>query len=348
MASTIDLKSLPTLVIDQEPYITAANTSSSADTSSTTHVINQLGEGPYFSDGTLRWVDILSQKVFSVKTPLNATGTDAEKSVVREFDIGVSVGVTADIESTSSTNESLQEKPFLVATKLGVATLNPTDSSVKYLAKFFPDDEQRANRMRANDGKVDSHGRFWVGIMNDFHIDPATTEGTLFRLDEDLTLNTVLTGLTIPNGIGWSLDDSKMYFIDSPTRTITAFDFDAATGAISNPRPLWKVPQIPGEPDAMPDGLIVDSEGHIWVAIHNAGWIIRITPAGEPEGRLVLKGAKKVTSMAFGEAGELFITTAGVGREGEAGRERDGGVFRIKTDERGGPQWKFKLGSSRG
>lgn len=90
--------------------------------------------------------------------------------------------------------------------------------------------------MRFNDGAVDSRGRYWAGAMNDPKVHEPTDEGVLFRLDPDLKLHRMIEKVTIPNGMGWSADDKRMFFTDTPTKNIFQFDYDAATGEISNRR----------------------------------------------------------------------------------------------------------------
>src|SRR2546421_5171506 len=108
--------------------------------------------------------------------------------------------------------------------------------------------------MRFNDGAVDCAGRFWAGSMG------SVGEGTLYRLDPDGTVHAMVSGVSVPNGIGWSLDNTVMYFTDSVPHIIYAFDFDGTTGNITNRRNLIEVPEEMGAPD----GLAVDSAGYIW------------------------------------------------------------------------------------
>ena len=130
--------------------------------------------------------------------------------------------------------------------------------------------------MRFNDGAVDSHGRFWAGAMNDPKIQPPGPEGVLLRLDPDLSVHRMLAPVTIPNGIGWNWQDDTMYLTDSPTAKIFAFDFDAATGAISNRRVHFDF----GEP-LEPDGFAIDVDGCIWSAIHGLA-ATRLVVVGNP------------------------------------------------------------------
>lgn len=193
--------------------------------------------------------------------------------------------------------------------------------------------------MRFNDGAVDSHGRFWAGAMNDPKIKSPEAEGVLFRLDPDLSLHRMLVPVTIPNGIGWNLADDTMYFTDSPTGKIFAFDFDAATGAIGNRRVHFDL----GEP-LEPDGFAIDVEGCIWSAIYGGGKVLRISPAGQVIGQIDLPTRNPTCPTFVGT--ELFITSAKDDRDDERFPQsvRYGGrVFRVDVGVRGKPRAEFRF-----
>ncbi len=129
--------------------------------------------------------------------------------------------------------------------------------------------------VRMNDGACDPQGRFWAGTMA---YDESPGAGVLYRLELDGSCTTVLTGLTISNGIGWSPDGATMYLADSGTGCIQAFGFDGPTGDLSRRRTLVRIEQ----PGAVPDGLTVDQEGAIWVGVvgrwcGRALWSRRVT-----------------------------------------------------------------------
>lgn len=158
--------------------------------------------------------------------------------------------------------------------------------------------------MRANDGAVDIQGRFWVGTMNDPLVQSFTPEGILFRLDPDLTMHRILTGVTIPNGISFSHDNTKFFFTDSINGSIDVFDFNAATGDISNRRVFFKV----SEEGCAPDGHCMDEEGYIWAAIFGGGKVVRISPNGEVVAEIRLP-TRCVTCPCF-VGTDLYITSA--------------------------------------
>ena len=160
--------------------------------------------------------------------------------------------------------------------------------------------------MRFNDGACDELGRFWVGTMA---YDKSPGAGALYRLELDGSISTVLTGLTIPNGIGWSPDGAVMYLNDSGTGCVYGFDFDLSTGELGNRRTLVAFEQ----PGPAPDGLTIDDRGDVWVAVYG-GWAVHhYSPEGKMLGAVELPVAQ-ATSCAFGAAdrGTLFVTT---GRE---------------------------------
>ena len=158
--------------------------------------------------------------------------------------------------------------------------------------------------VRMNDGACDSQGRFWAGTMA---YDESPGAGALYRLELDGSCTTVLTGLTISNGIGWSPDASTMYLSDSGTGCVDAFRFDGSTGAISDRRTVVRIDQ----PGVAPDGLTVDEEGGIWVALWNGGAVSRYAADGSLLATVQLP-VERPTSCAFGGPGRdtLFVTSA--------------------------------------
>jgi sugar lactone lactonase YvrE len=194
---------------------------------------------------------------------------------------------------------------LVMATKQGFGTWNEKDG-FKLLVNPIADKPH----MRFNDGAVDPRGSFWAGTMVERRVEGHGPEGTLYRLDPDGSVHVMLTGLRIPNGMGWSLDHKTMYFTDTPDHTIYAFDYDLATGSISNRRPFVVIP----ETDGNPDGMTVDSEGFIWCA-HWGGWkVTRHDLTGKVVATVPVP-VERPSSVAFGgvKLDELFISTADQG-----------------------------------
>jgi sugar lactone lactonase YvrE len=193
--------------------------------------------------------------------------------------------------------------------------------------------------VRMNDGACDPQGRFWAGTMAH---DESPGAGVLYRLELDGTSTTVLTGLTVSNGIGWSPDGTIMYLSDSGTAIIDAFDFDGATGEIGGRRTIVEVT----EPGVAPDGLTVDAKGDLWVALWDGAELRRYSPEGALIATVAMP-ADRPTSCAFGgpDLATLFITTAREGLDEAAlSRQPDAGrVFRVDgLGVRGAPCARYR------
>ncbi|HYU40590.1 MAG TPA: SMP-30/gluconolactonase/LRE family protein, partial [Vicinamibacteria bacterium] len=156
----------------------------------------------------------------------------------------------------------------------------------------------------------------------------------------DLTVHTMLTGVSISNGLDWSLDGRRMYYVDSPTRRIDVFDFELATGSIANRRTFASVPADAG----VPDGLTVDAAGFVWLALWGGAALRRYAPDGTLE-RVVPLPVTHPTSCAFGGAGldELYVTSARrpLTAEEKARQPQAGGVFRLRPGVVGRPAHLF-------
>jgi sugar lactone lactonase YvrE len=179
--------------------------------------------------------------------------------------------------------------------------------------------------VRMNDGACDAQGRFWAGTMA---YDETPGSGVLYRLELDGTCTTVLDGLTISNGIGWSPDGTVIYLSDSGDGTVNAFDFDPATGGLAARRTFVHIE----ETGIAPDGLTVDDEGNVWVALWDGG-AVRCYRSDGTLLDVVPVPADRPTSCAFGgpDRTTLFITTARHGLDETAlARQPDAGrVFRV-------------------
>ncbi|MFF3844247.1 SMP-30/gluconolactonase/LRE family protein [Streptomyces sp. NPDC002328] len=161
---------------------------------------------------------------------------------------------------------------------------------------------------RANDAAVAPDGSLWAGTMR---YDEAPGGGTLTRLTGDGVVETVLDHVAVSNGTGWSPDGRLMYYIDSPTRRVDVFDFDCGEGGrVSGRRPFVEIEDGAG----FPDGLTVDAEGCVWVALWDGGAVRRYTPEGALD-RVIVLPTPRVTACAFGGADltDLYVTTARVG-----------------------------------
>lgn len=201
-----------------------------------------------------------------------------------------------------------------------------------------PEKDKPANRF--NDGKCDPAGRLWAGTMED--AEWAKGAGSLYRLDADLSCTKMVEGVSISNGIAWSPDGRTMYYTDSPTGVIWAYDYDAATGAIANRKTAVEIAGGEG----VPDGFTVDGEGTLWVAQWGGWQVGRYDPrTGRKIGRVDVP-ASQVASCALGGANlsELFITTARkrLTPEQLTREPLAGSLFVAGTDARGLPAFSFK------
>ncbi len=274
------------------------------------------GEGPIWDEiaGELLWVDIPAGLIHRWRPGATAVTT---------IDVGQSVGAIA-LRRTGG---------LVAAVRDGFALVDEPSGQVELRCPVEID--RAENRM--NDGKCDRAGRFWAGTMA---LDSRPGAGSLYRLDPDLTVTTVLTDVSISNGLGWAPDDRTMYYVDSPERSIDAFDFDLDGGLLSNRRRLAAFEAEAG----MPDGLVVDSAGFVWVALWGGGAIRRYSPAGDLVGSIRLP-ATQLTSCTFGgsELRDLFVTSASRGLSaGERRRQpHAGAVFRVRVDVPGVPVARF-------
>jgi sugar lactone lactonase YvrE len=278
---------------------------------------NKLGEGPVWdaNEQVLYWVDIKNN---------NYARFDPVSGLQDVYDVGVPIGVLA-VRSRGG---------LVMATKNGFAFWDPKARRLEYIKN----PEQGKPYMRFNDGEVDSRGRFWAGTMSE--AENPQPEGALYRLDPDLSIHVMETGLGISNGLGWSPDDGIMYLTDSARKVIYAYDFDAATGSITNRRVFVDATNEPYDPD----GLKVDSQGYVWSACWNGAKVLRYSPDGKVE-RTIDVPALRTTSCVFAgpDLTDLYITSS---RDALTPDQLEnypfsGDLFRLRTDVKGLPQHKF-------
>jgi sugar lactone lactonase YvrE len=251
-----------------------------------------LGEGPYWDEaaGRMGWVDILGQRVL---------WRDASGGGAGGFATGADVGAAVPRFAGG----------LVLCLQPGPALWDP-DGSVRPLGSYAEAaaaagvPPAQAHRLRSNDAKVDPAGRLWLGTMA---YDQTPGAGALYRLDPGADRPKWMFGdVTISNGTAWSPDLSTMYYVDTPTRRVDVFDYDVGSGVVGNRRVFTTV-DGPGKPD----GLCVDTDGGVWVALYGGGAVRRYTPDGRLD-RTVELPTPQVTSCAFGGPGNrlLVITTA--------------------------------------
>jgi sugar lactone lactonase YvrE len=248
----------------------------------------ELGEGARW-DGVgrrLLWVDVPTGRLFC------AEFRDGRLVTTATYQVPGYLTAVAPLDAPAG--------GWIIAAHEGFGHL-AADGTLTVLAE---PEAGKDGRIRMNDGACDPAGRFWAGSMA---YDATPGAGSLYRYDGNGRYSRILEGVSISNGLGWSPDGTRMYYADSSTQTISVFVYDAATAAIANQRTLATVD--PG--DGMPDGLCVDSEGALWVAIWGAGQVRRYTPDGI-QAAVVEVAARQPSSCALGgpEGRHLFITTA--------------------------------------
>ena len=191
-----------------------------------------------------------------------------------------------------------------------------------------------------NDVIADPAGRVFCGTVPDDEDRAAEGVGRLYRLDTDGSITPLLEGIGISNGMGFTPDRTQMYYTDTIARKIYLFDYDAGTGAISSQRVFVDT----GAEEGVPDGMTVDSEGHVWSARWDGSSVVRYTPQGVEERRYRFP-ALKVSSVMFGghDYGDLYLTSAGGNNRAEEGRGA-GALFRLRPGVKGVPESFSRVG----
>ncbi len=270
-----------------------------------------LGEGAFWNHQRqeLYWVDILG-KSLNIYNPSNKSN--------RKFPLPYRVGTVVPQTDSSA----------VVALDNGIYMLNTFNRNLRQIS--FVESDILTNRF--NDGKCDPNGNLWVGSM---HLEEKEPAASLYKVTPDGTTTKMLDNITISNGIVWSKDGKTMYYIDTPTAKIRAFDFNLENSTISNERVVVEV----DEDDGFPDGMAIDEQDKLWVGLWNGNAVARYDPEN---GKLMEKievPAHNVTSCAFG--GEnldiLYITTARVDMTEEELEKYPlaGSIFSVKPGVRG-------------
>jgi len=273
-----------------------------------------LGEGPCWEEKTrtLYWVDILAKRVHAWK--------DGRDNILQLDEFVGCVGPR-------------RGGGLVAALQASFWTLDMTEGKQAQLGAIS---EPGTNRF--NDGKCDPAGRFLAGTMD---MEEKAASGNLYTLEAGTPPRKLLDGNRISNGLAWSPDYKILYFIDTPTRQVRAFDYDLASGNISNPRAVVEIPEALGHPD----GMTSDMEGKLWIALWGGARITRWNPVtGQKEAEIPIP-APLVTSCVFGGPRRdiLFITTARVGLSDSvlAANPMSGALFQIQTQTEGMPTFAF-------
>lgn len=267
---------------------------------------DELGEGPWWSvaDEALWRVDILSHQLHRWE-PRSGQSTS--------WTIGEPIGFAVPVDGGG----------VIAGVGSRFALVDLATGSQETLAHV----ERQRTDLRLNDGKTDRRGRVWAGTMTD---DDSPT-GAFYRLEHDGEVFRALDGISVSNGLGWSPDNHTMYYTDSGPRTIWAFDFDEATGDVSNQRIFAT------DDDCYPDGLTVDAEGGVWSAKWGGSRVVRYDVDGTVTEQIATP-VTQPTSCMFGgpDLDVLYVTTAAVGLEpGEVAATPAGSVLAVRPGVRG-------------
>jgi sugar lactone lactonase YvrE len=238
----------------------------------------RLGEGPVWSAawGELRWVDILAGDV------LRLSGDTIDR-----WHVGHRVGAIRPRASGG----------VAIALERGFGLADGWGSPVEVLPELWTDPA-----LRFNDGNCDPDGRFWCGSMR---YDEVAGDGVMYRLAPDRSVTRELTGLGLSNGLDWTPDGGTAYYADTLTGRVDRFGYDRDRG-LHDRREFVRIPDGAGKPD----GLVVDADGAVWVALWGGAAVHRYAPDGGLETVIEIDDAE-ATSMAFGGADldQLFITS---------------------------------------
>ncbi len=265
-----------------------------------------LGEGPLWDPRSKRlyWVDILA-------------------STLHWFDPATRRDASAPVGSHVGTVVTRAKGGVMLALRDGFYTF---DADVGEPPACVAKPEGQGTNIRFNDGKCDPAGRFWAGTLD---YDDAPGAGSLWRLGIDGVLTRMIDHVGCSNGLAWDLERRRFYYIDSPTRTVVAYEYDHGAGTIARPRVVVHAQAD----DGFPDGMAIDVEGKLWVAHWGGGQVVRWDPdTGKAIARFRVP-ASRTTACAF--AGErmdrLYITSARVGLNADqlAAEPHAGGLFVI-------------------
>ena len=269
----------------------------------------EVGEGPIFLGNSLLWVDIPVGKIHK---------TNLENLHTETITLDTQVGAVAPFEG---------DEKIAVACKEGFAILanNKLEIRDPYLSN--PD-------YRMNDAKCDALGRFWGGSCQ---LDFESGKGKLHRWEGGEHNKIMVESLSLPNGIGWNNENTLMYLADSMAKKVYVSDFDLADDFVPKFRELISIDL------GVPDGLSVDVEGCIWLALWGGSQIIRISPQGKILEEHLFP-VSQPSSCAFGSDGTLFVTSAraGISKADLLNEPLAGSLFTLSTNTSGVPVSGFR------
>jgi len=279
---------------------------------------NTLGESILWDARAqqLWWVDIQEAQIWSWNPFLN----DSPRILQLDERVGA-IGLRAG-------------RGLVAALQSGFARFDPDSGRVERMVEI----ERDLATTRLNDGRVDPAGRFICGGMDEGN--PQRAISAVYSLDAAGKVRRLIQEIACANSICWSPDGATLYFTDMPTRRIDAFDYDVASGAVSNRRLFADLAREPG----LADGSVVDAEGCLWNAQWGGGKLVRYSPDGAVDREIELP-VTNPTCLTFGgrDLDILFVTSAWVGLDdaARAGQPTAGSLFAMKPGVRGRPENRF-------
>jgi len=244
-----------------------------------------LGEGPVWDAGRqcLWWVDI-------------------EPGLVHRYTPATAQYRMLPVGDRCSSLVLCTSGNLMLTLKDGFAIMDAGSGAKDYVARV----EANLPDNRFNDGKCDPAGRFWAGTMD--YKSGITGAGKLYMLNADRSVTVRLSGITCSNGMAWSPDHTVFYYIDTPTREVVAYCYDKVTGNIRDKRVAVSIPAEQG----LPDGMTIDREGMLWVALWGGSAVVRYDPYSGKRIAAIELPVSNVTSCTFGgeHLDDLYITTA--------------------------------------
>lgn len=251
------------------------------------NVSHELAEGPLWNqtDHSLYWVNINQGELWRY------TPSSEEKQCW-------------NLEEPIGTFGFCKDGRIIAALKSGIYFLSLTENGV-IKQKIIDPEPDTPNRF--NDGKCAPDGRFLAGTMQSSDTN-GTYPGGFYSIDPNGNCQTLLSGVQISNGLCFNYNGSTLYYIDSPTQAVTAYDYNLENGKLSNPRQVVTIPKE----DGMPDGMTIDAKGNLWIALFGGGCVVCYDPKTGKQLAKVNLPAKKVTCCTFGGKNyeTLYITTA--------------------------------------
>jgi sugar lactone lactonase YvrE len=280
--------------------------------------LSTLGEGPVWDENTnhILWIDIVNALIIEHDLKTGEENKIPTCSMIGSFAI-------------------MEDGNLIAALQEGIAIIPRAGGKKQIIA----DPEQEIPTNRFNDGKCSPDGHFWVGSMSLNETDPS---GSLYSLDEKFNVQKHEFGLTISNGLCWSLDKKYFYFIDTPTLRVVRYEY--SNGNVYNKQ---TVIQIDASKDGYPDGMTIDMEGNIWIA-HWGGWqVTKWNPVSGEKIDAIELPVSQVTSICFGgqDFKDMFITSArrGLSQDQLQSEPLAGATFHLKnTGHQGLPFYRFK------